>query len=55
MGLKLPMMAGKGYSVTMKNPPKKPNIPSILVDSRIASTPFNDSWRVGGTMTVTEN
>ena len=55
VGLKLPMMSGKGYSVTMKNPPKKPHIPSILVDSRIASTPFNDSWRVGGTMTVTEN
>ena len=52
--LKIPMMGGKGYSVTMESPFQKPSIPAILVESRIASTPMGKAWRFGGTMTVTE-
>ena len=52
--LKMPLMAGKGYSVTMESPPQKPAIPAILVEARIASTPMEDAWRFGGTMTVTQ-
>ena len=52
--LKIPLMAGKGYSVTMESPPQKPAIPAILVEARIASTPMGHTWRFGGTMTVTQ-
>ena len=52
--LKIPLMAGKGYSVTVKSPPQKPAIPAILVEARIASTPMGHTWRIGGTMTVTQ-
>ena len=54
IGLKLPLMAGKGYTVTINTPPKKPALPAILVEARIASTPMGPIWRFGGTMTVTD-
>jgi len=55
LNLKMPMMAGKGYSVTMESPLKKPVLPAILIESRIASTPMGPNWRFGGTMTVTDS
>jgi len=55
IGLKLPLMGGKGYSVSMNEPIKKPLLPAILVEARIASTPMEKIWRLGGTMTVTQN
>ncbi|MDP6339050.1 MAG: FAD-dependent oxidoreductase [Candidatus Marinimicrobia bacterium] len=55
IGLKMPMMAGKGYSVTMESPVKKPALPAILIEARIASTPMGPNWRFGGTMTVTDS
>jgi D-amino-acid dehydrogenase len=54
LGLKMPLLAGKGYSITMASPPKKPALPAILVEARIASTPMGPTWRFGGTMTVTQ-
>ena len=53
INLKMPLMGGKGYSISIENPPKKPALPAILVEARIASTPFRETWRIGGTMTVT--
>jgi D-amino-acid dehydrogenase len=50
MGLKLPMQAGKGYSLTLENPPALPTICSILVEARVAVTPMGNAARVGGTM-----
>jgi len=50
MGLKLPMQAGKGYSLTLENPPALPTICSILVEARVAVTPMGNAVRVGGTM-----
>ena len=55
IGLKMPMMAGKGYSVTLESPLKKPVLPAILIEARIASTPMGPNWRFGGTMTVTDS
>lgn len=55
IGLKMPMMAGKGYSVTLESPLKKPVLPAILIEARIASTPMGCNWRFGGTMTVTDS
>jgi D-amino-acid dehydrogenase len=50
LGLKLPMQAGKGYSVTLPKPRRLPNICSILTEARVAVTPMGPSLRVGGTL-----
>ncbi len=52
MGLKLPMQAGKGYSLTLANPPELPMICAILTEARVAVTPMGSSLRIGGTMEI---
>jgi D-amino-acid dehydrogenase len=48
--ISLPLEAGKGYSITVKHPSVKPEIPYILSERRVAITPFTDSLRFAGTM-----
>lgn len=50
LGLRLPMQAGKGYSLTLKQPPELPGLCSILTEARVAVTPMGETLRVGGTM-----
>jgi D-amino-acid dehydrogenase len=50
LNLKLPMQAGKGYSLTLREPRQLPQLCSIGVEGRIAITPMGTSLRVGGTM-----
>lgn len=50
--LKIPLMAGRGYTFTHENPQKKLNIPAILCEARVAITPMNGYMRYGGTMEV---
>ncbi len=50
LGLRLPMQPGKGYSVTLPNPRKLPELCSILVEARVAVTPMGGTLRFGGTM-----
>ena len=50
LGLRLPMQAGKGYSLTLKNPRQLPTICSIFTEARVAVTPMDGALRVGGTM-----
>lgn len=54
LNIGLPMQAGKGYSVTYEqNEGKKLNIPSILLEARVAITPMsNNLIRFGGTMEI---
>lgn len=51
-GLKLPLQAGKGYSLTLPAPPELPGICSILVEAKVAVTPMAGSLRFAGTMEV---
>lgn len=51
-GLKLPMQAGKGYSLTLKNPAQLPQLCSILAEAKVAVTPIGDSLRFAGTMEI---
>jgi D-amino-acid dehydrogenase len=53
--LKLPMQAGKGYSLTLKTPPQLPEICSIFTEARVAVTPMGSTLRVGGTMEIAGN
>lgn len=48
--LKLPMQAGKGYSLTLSQPTQLPALCSICTEARLAVTPMNGALRVGGTM-----
>jgi D-amino-acid dehydrogenase len=52
LGLRLPMQAGKGYSLTLEKPHHQLTTPSILTEARVAVTPMGDTLRVGGTMEV---
>ena len=46
------MQAGKGYSVTLKEPRQLPRICSILGESKVAVTPMGSTLRFGGTMEI---
>jgi D-amino-acid dehydrogenase len=48
--LKLPMQAGKGYSLTLAKPRQLPEICSIFTEARVAVTPMGNTLRFGGTM-----
>ena len=53
MGAKIPMMPGRGFSVTLENFPYKVVHPSVLVEGRAALTPLDGTTlRLGGTMEV---
>lgn len=52
-GLALPLEAGKGYSVTLDDPPSRPSVCAILHEARVAVTPMGGALRAGGTMELT--
>ena len=52
LGLRLPLQAGKGYSITLPKPPEMPQLCSIFAEAKVAITPLGDSLRVAGTMEV---
>lgn len=52
LGLRLPMQAGKGYSVTLPQPKRLPAVCSILTEARVAVTPMGQTLRIGGTMEI---
>lgn len=53
---RLPLMPGRGYSVTLKDSPYKVNYPAILLEGRAAITPMDgNKIRFGGTMEITSH
>ncbi len=51
---RLPLMPGRGYSVTLEDSPYRLNHPAILVEGRAAITPMDgNKIRFGGTMEIT--
>jgi D-amino-acid dehydrogenase len=52
LGLRLPMQAGKGYSLTLARPPQLPRLCAIFTEARVAVTPMGASLRIGGTMEI---
>ncbi len=52
LGLRLPLQAGKGYSVTLPHPAHRPSLPAILSEARVAVTPMGTSLRFAGTMEI---
>jgi D-amino-acid dehydrogenase len=52
LGLRLPMQAGKGYSLTLARPRELPNICAIFAEARLAVTPMGAALRFAGTMEI---
>ena len=52
LGLKIPIQAGKGYSLTLPKPRQLPQLCSIFTEARVAATPMGRSLRFGGTMEI---
>jgi D-amino-acid dehydrogenase len=50
LDLRLPVQAGKGYSLTLPKPRQLPSLPMILSERRVAVTPMGRCLRFGGTM-----
>jgi D-amino-acid dehydrogenase len=50
LGVRLPVQAGRGLSVTLPSPKRRPAIPAIMSEARVAMTPMGSSLRIAGTM-----
>jgi D-amino-acid dehydrogenase len=50
LGCKLPIIPGKGYSLTMPRPAICPTYPLIFEEHRVAVSPFASGYRIGSTM-----
>jgi len=50
LGINLLMQAGKGYSITVEDPERQIEIPTICVEARVAITPMGQALRFAGTM-----
>lgn len=55
LGVRLPMQAGKGYSITLSKPNIAPRVPLLLAESRVAITPMGEQLRFAGTMELAGN
>jgi D-amino-acid dehydrogenase len=55
LGLRLPMQAGKGYSMTLSQPSVMPELCSILSEAKVTMTPMGGQLRVAGTMEICGN
>lgn len=52
LGVRLPLQAGKGYSLTIERPRFQFTKSMILTERRVAVTPMGDKLRFGGTMEI---
>jgi D-amino-acid dehydrogenase len=50
LGLRIPLQAGKGYSLTLAAPRRLPRVCAILSEAHVAVTPMDGALRFGGTM-----
>ena len=50
LGLRLPIQAAKGYSITHERPEGFPDMPFICSDNRVGVTPMGDTVRYAGTL-----
>jgi D-amino-acid dehydrogenase len=50
LGVALPMEAGRGYNLTLREPARMPRVALILSEARVAVTPMGGALRFAGTM-----
>ena len=52
LGLRIPVQAGQGYSLTLAKPRQLPTICATLIEARVAVTPMAGALRFAGTMEI---
>jgi D-amino-acid dehydrogenase len=52
LSVRIPLQAGKGYSLTLAKPRRLPAICAILTEARVAVTPMAGALRFAGTMEI---
>lgn len=50
LGVRIPMEAAKGYSITFQQPEHRLRLPLLLEEVRVAVTPFKETLRLAGTL-----
>lgn len=56
LSVRIPLMPGRGYSITLEDSPYKINHPAVLLEGRAALTPMDgNKIRFGGTMEITSH
>ena len=50
LGVRIPMQAGKGYSLTLPRARQAPRMCAVMTEARVAASPMNGALRFGGTM-----
>lgn len=56
LSVKIPLIPGRGYSITLEDSPYKVNYPAVLLEGRAAITPMDgNKIRFGGTMEITSH
>lgn len=54
LGLRIPVLGGKGYSMVLDAPERQPRIPMMLVEKKIAVTPHEHTLRLAGTLELVD-
>lgn len=52
--VRVPILGGKGYSMTLEGITAKPKTPIMIVDRKVAVTPFSDRVRIAGTLELVD-
>ncbi|MBX9767001.1 MAG: FAD-dependent oxidoreductase, partial [Bdellovibrionales bacterium] len=55
LGLKIPVLGGKGYSMLVPTYPDQPQLPIMVLERKIAITPRLDGVRLAGTLELVRN
>ena len=50
LGARIPVQPGKGYTLTMHRPAVCLQIPCYMFETNVVATPWQDAYRLGGTM-----
>lgn len=50
LGIRIPLLGGKGYSLSLRGVAAAPRRPVMIVDRKIAVTPYADRVRIAGTL-----
>jgi D-amino-acid dehydrogenase len=54
LGLRLPVLGGKGYTILLENVDPRPSLPIKLYEPRVALTPRANGLRVAGTLELVD-
>src|SRR5262249_36967982 len=54
LGLRIPVMGGKGYAWVVKPFTPAPQVPIMLIEKKVAVTPRRDSIRLAGTLELVD-